>query len=45
MLSESYIKSRHNIIMNWVTQNTNLRGLLAEVLAHKIFIKYYGKCL
>lgn len=45
MLSKSYIKSRHNIIMNWVTRNTNLRGLSAEVLTHKIFIKYYGKCL
>jgi len=45
MLSESYIKSRYNILMNWVTQNTNLRGLSAEVLAHKIFIKYYGKYL
>ena len=45
MLSESYIKSRHNILMNWVTRNTNLKGLSVEFLAHKIFIKYYGKCL
>ena len=45
MLSESYIKSRHNILMNWVIKNTKLRGLSAEVLAYKIFIKYYGKCL
>lgn len=45
MLSESYIKSRHEIIMNWVLKNTNLFGLSAEVLAHKIFMKYYGKCL
>ena len=45
MLSESYIKSRHKILMNWVIQNTNLSGLSAEVLVHKIFMKYYGKCL
>ena len=45
MLSESYIKSRHKILINWVLKNTNLRGLLAKNLAHKIFIKYYGKCL
>jgi len=45
MLSESYIKSRHSILMNWVLRNTNLRGLSAEILTHKIFMKYYGKCL
>lgn len=45
MLSESYIKSRHIILENWVIRNTNLRGLSAEILAHKIFMKYYGKCL
>ena len=45
MLSESYIKSRHEILMNWVLKNTNLSGLSAEVLAHKIFMKYYGKYL
>jgi len=45
MLSESYIKSRHVILKNWVIQNTNLRGLSAEILAHNIFMKYYGKCL
>ena len=45
MLSESYIKSRHNIILGWVIKNTKFRGLSAEVLAHKIFMKYYGKCL
>lgn len=45
MLSESYIKSCHNIILGWVIKNTNIRGLSAEILAHKIFMKYYGKCL
>ena len=45
MLNDSYIKSRHIIIENWVMRNTNLRGLPAEKLTHRIFMKYYGKCL
>lgn len=45
MLSESYITSRHNILLNWVHRNTSLVGTAAEELAHQIFLKYYGKCL
>ena len=45
MLSESYITSRHSILLNWVRCNTNLVGTAAEELAHHIFLKYYGKCL
>lgn len=45
MLSESYIKSRHKILENWVIRNTDLKGENITILAHHIFLKYYGKCL
>ena len=45
MLSESYIKSRLQILRNWVIKNTNLQGDDIDILANKIFMKYYAKCM
>ena len=45
MLSESYIKSRLQILRNWIIKNTNLQGDDIDILANKIFMKYYAKCM
>lgn len=43
MLSKSYIESRLNILHNWVINNTKLQGDDIDILANKIFLKYYSK--
>ncbi len=45
MLSESYIKSRLQILRTWVINNTKLQGDNIDKLAYHIFLKYYSKCL